>query len=461
MQPKNHILLFIIFCGLGIFSACRKTHDVMPSAAPPVAVAVSPALIKDSALMYARDFYLWYNQIPSTFDAKSYEDPAKIMEAIHPFSVEPGFPQPVDRWSFGMKKIEWDKLSSGISSTFAGLNATGDFGLGVRFFAEGDLRVKFVERESAAGLAGIQRSWRIVKINGNSNITTSNSTFIVDNVYKSASSSFTFIRPDGTSVDISLNAIPYHQHPVYLDSVYNIGDKHIGYLVFTSFLGDTMEINREFQRVFNKFTSSNVSDVIIDLRYNGGGYVSIQQKLANFLVTPAATGGLMMKEQYNDKHAQYNETTYFHKAGSFNPSHIYFIVTQGTASASELLINNLKPYMDVKLVGTTTHGKPVGFFPLPVGEWYVFPVSFRSTNKNGEGGYFNGIPVNSNVGDGLDKNWGDIQEMSLARAVKSITTGAFGAQAPDNYSLSPIMRRVNEVMDLPSFKGSIDTRGLR
>ena len=119
---------------------------------------------------------------------------------------------------------------------FAGLNSTGDFGLGVFFLAESDLRVKSVERLFPAGLAGIHRSWRVTMINGNTNLSTLNSAFIVSNVYKSPTSIFTFTKPDGSSVNVT-------------------------------------------------------------------------------------------------------------------PQHVYFIVSTGTASASELLTNNLKPFMDVKLVG--------------------------------------------------------------------------------------------------------------
>ncbi len=100
--------------------------------------------------------------------------------------MEPGFTAPVDKWSFGVLKTDWNQLSGGIGSA----NSTasdGDFGLSVFFRVDGDLRVKLVERLSPAGIAGIQRGWRITKINGNTDITTSNSTFIVNNVYYSAS----------------------------------------------------------------------------------------------------------------------------------------------------------------------------------------------------------------------------------------------------------------------------------
>lgn len=166
----------------------------------------------------------------------------------------------------------------------------------------------------------------------------------------------------------------------------------------------------------------------------------------------------MMKEQYNDKNSAYNSSTYFKKLGSLNLGRIFFIVTSGTASASELLINNLKPYMDVKLIGpTNTHGKPVGFFPIPVGDWYIFPVSFRSTNANGNGNYFSGFAPDSKVNDGLTKDWGDITELCLASAIKYINSGAFRLSTETFQDQLPEVKQSNLILDEPSFKGTIST----
>ena len=212
----------------------------------------------------------------------------------------------------------------------------------------------------------------------------------------------------------------------------------------------------------NNFSANNVSDIVIDLRYNGGGYVSVQEKLADYLAPAAANGNIMMKETYNDKNQGYNATLYFNKTGPLNPNHILFIVTPSTSSASELLINNLKPYMDVKIIGNgNTDGKPVGFFPISAGDWYVFPVSFRSTNSNNQGGYFNGFTPDAQVADGLDKNWGDPAEASLAKAIKYITTGTFIVQGRETYKENPAVISGNQELDRPSFKGSVDTRGMK
>lgn len=460
MVSKFNPLIVLIFISLVVFCSCKKPSNNSAST-PPADSSALAVIALDSALIDAKNYYLWYNQIPSSFNPQSYSDPNAVMVAIKNYSMEPGFASPVDRWSFGVLKTDWNQLSGGIGTT-DNTTVSGDFGLSVFFRVDGDLRVKLVEPASNAGLAGIQRGWRVTKINGDSNMTIANSDFIINNVFYSANSTFTFVKPDSSTVTLSLTASTYPQKTVYLDTVYSINSKKIGYVVINSFLGDTAQINSDFKNVTTYFSNQNVTDIIVDLRYNGGGYVSLQQTLADYLAPASANNGLMMKETFNDKHQAYNTALYFNKVGSLNPNHIFFIVTQATASASELLINNLKPYMTVKLIGpTNTDGKPVGFFPISAGDWYVFPVSFRSTNSAGNGEYFNGFTPDAIVPDGLDKNWGDVTESCLAETIKYITTGTFIAQGPEMYIADPTVISANKLLDKASFKGMVDSRGMK
>ena len=452
-----------------ILFSCRKNDVTAPVASNPVTPPPTTAinyddLVKDSALDAARDIYLWYKQIPATFNARQYSDPEAIMKAIRPYSTETGFSQAVDRWSFAIKQTEWDNAGKhGFNNS--SVNGTGaDLGFSVFFNAVKDLRVKYVERESASGKAGIERGWQVVSINGNSNIDTSSASIqmIVNAVFNSSSGSFTFKKPDGSTVTINLSAIPYSEQPVYADKVISVSNgKKVGYMVFNSFMGDTTSTYNEFNRVFINFSQNNVTDVVIDLRYNGGGYVTVAEKLANYLAPISANGQVMMNQTYNDKYSQYNELVKFKKIGNLNLSRIYFIVSNNTASASELVINSLKPYLNVTLVGptATTHGKPVGFFPIPVGTWYMFPVSFKTVNKNGEGNYYNGFTVNTRARDGVDANWGATNEACLAATLNLISGTAGRGMTPTN----DLITAVNEDDRLNSnqFKGTIDPRGFK
>lgn len=460
MHIRTKLLAVVLIAGIGSFTACKKNNDPVETTPPPVdtvPVVSASDKLKDSVVLYSREAYLWYKQIPSTFNGRTYADPNAIMEAIRQYSQEPGFTAPVDRFSFAETKANWDNVSSGIG---------GDFGLGVFYITNSDLRVKFVEPASPAGQAGIKRGWKVTKLNGSANVSYSNVDFVIDKIFNSTSTTFTFQKPDGTSVDVPLTATSYNSKPVYLDSVYNIGGKKVGYLVLNSFIGDTVQISNDLAAAFAKFTSASINDIVVDLRYNGGGYVSMQEKMANYLAPNSANGDIMMKQVFNDNLAQYNETTNFDKTGSINLPRIFFIVSHATASASELLINNLRPYMDVKIIGpSTTYGKPVGFFPIPVGDWYIFPVSFRTTNKNNEGGYFDGLKLDKEVADGLDKDWGDLSEDALASAVKYITTGTFTVVRNTNRPVinlnQPEVIRSNDKINEKTFKGTVDTRFIR
>jgi carboxyl-terminal processing protease len=453
---NKHPFAAAIFCLL-LFAACKK--EITDTSTPEplsdtTVIASQAALVKDTVLEAVNNFYLWYKNIPSGFNARSYDGPEEIMTAIRNYSTEAGFADPVDRWSFAIKQRDWDNISTGIA---------GDFGLNVFFRAANDLRVKLVEKDAPAGRAGIRRGWRILKLNGNSTINTSNVDFVVDAVFNSARTTFTFEKPDGSITDMTLDAAIYQENPVILDSVYTVGGKKISYFAFNSFLGDTTHIYTAFDRIFTNFATQQLRDVIIDLRYNGGGYVSVQNKLADYLAPLAANNQLMMRTQLNDKLSRYNTVEYFKKLGTFNPSRLFFIVSKNTASASELLINNLRPYVDVQLIGPNkTYGKPVGYFPVPVGDWYVFPVSSRTSNKNGEGAYFDGLELTRQAADGLDKDWGDLQESSLANVVNYIINGAnLGQAGRTKFSENAEVVRGNAILAKPAFKGLIETRRLQ
>ncbi len=185
MRLANVKLILAMIAGLGIFSSCQKNiQDAFAAATSPADTATTARdKIKDSALLYARDIYLWYNQIPASFNAQSYSDPNTIMETIRASSQETGFSTPVDKWSFAAKQQDWDNMRSGVSQ---------DFGLNIFFRASNDLRVKLVEKESPAGKAGVRRGWRITKVNGSTNVTTTNTDFLISNIFESSSTSFTF-----------------------------------------------------------------------------------------------------------------------------------------------------------------------------------------------------------------------------------------------------------------------------
>ncbi|MBX9783218.1 MAG: hypothetical protein K2X48_07990 [Chitinophagaceae bacterium] len=440
MKRLHFILLLVLVAG---FVACKKKNKDKSY----------DELVMDTVRSYTKDIYLWYNQLPS---ALSGNDPGAAMNNIRPYSKEPGFSNPVDRWSFAMLQKDWNQLSSGVEA---------DFGMKVFFRTTTDLRIAAVDRNGPAGAAQIKRGWKINSINGVTINDTSQRNFIVNTVYYAPTTRFNFTLPDNSTRDVTLNSQVFTNNPFLLDSVYTYGTNKIGYFVLNSFLGDTTQVRNEFDRIFNKFASAGVNDVVVDLRYNGGGFVSLSQYLVNYLTPSSGNGQVMFSYSFNDKYTRFNSTATIQKKGNMNLSRVFFIISKQSASASEMTINSMKPFLDVKLVGpANSHGKPVGFYPIPAGNWYIFPVSFRTINKNNEANYFNGFTPDYISADGLDKNWGDVNEDCLSRTIRFITTGNWSRMAPiDQTLLNEQLRVVNTniILDAPQFKGMVGKQNMK
>jgi hypothetical protein len=433
-MKRFHIL--ILLSVLVSFASCKKSKKERSY----------DEIVMDTVVSYTKEIYLWYNQLPSTLPGNT---PDAVMNNIRQYSKEPGFSSPVDRWSFAITKAEWNNISSGVAA---------DFGMRVFFRNSTDLRVASVDKNGPAGAAGVQRGWKINSINGVTINDTSQSNFIVNTVYAAPTSRFNLTLPDNTTREVTLNSQIFTGNPFLLDSIYTIGSNKIGYFVLNSFLGDTTQMRNNFDRIFNKFIAAGVNDVVIDLRYNSGGYVSLSQYLLNWIVPSAGNGQVMFTEAYNDKYAsRFNETELFQKKGSLNLNRVFFIVSKQSASASELTINSMRPFTEVKLIGpTSTHGKPVGFGGWSAGSWYFFPVSFKTINKNNEANYYNGFAPDYISADGLDKNWGDVNEACLFRAIRFITTGSWARLAPVDETLAREQARIvqaNVHLDEPQLKG--------
>lgn len=386
-----------------LLGGCNKSQ-VAPTTTPTAAVAD----IRDSLYLYMQDVYLWYDKLPATFNTRTYADPQTEMDTLVKV-------QPLDRWSFVEKATTFN-------SYFAN-GTSGDFGFWVKYDLNNDLRVRYVYSQSPAGLAGVQRSWKLTTINGQ-NVQNMTSTAIVDAFYSATATTFGFQKPDGTTTVLSLKVADYTLNTVLYTNVLSVQNKKVGYLVFNSFTGTPSQ--NELKTAFANFETAGIDEMVVDLRYNGGGDVSTQEFLANLIVpSKAGLASPMYSVIHNTKMASWNKTVTFSKTGNINLSRVFFITSSGSASASELLINNLKPYMDVKLIGKTTHGKPVGMYGFNVMDYVLAPIAFRTVNAQNVGDYYNGLSVDANVNDGLDRNWGDSQELCLAAALKYIQSGSF------------------------------------
>jgi hypothetical protein len=371
-----------------------------------------------------------------------------------------------------------------------------DFGFAITAISNTDFRVRYVYSTGPAGVAGMHRGEQIVTINGRSNLDlsiTADYNFVV-NALNTSPMSITLKRADNSTYGVTLNTTSYTVNPVLLYKVFDLGGgKKVGYIVFNSFTAPA-NAQPKLDEAFNYFTTNGITDLVVDLRYNGGGYVSTSEYLAN-LIVPAAKNGTTMyntffnntlqsgqeqllKKQFfrdaNNNLYNYGQVDYsvagnavkFSKKGSLAVGRVFFIVTGSTASASELAINNLRSQMDVKLIGTNSYGKPVGFFAININQYQLYVPEFETKNSANQGGYFTGMLPGStdspgfNDKDDLTKDFGDPTEGLLAHALNYVKLGTYGT-ALKVQSLDGGNSVTEHAIGQDGFNGMILDKGLK
>lgn len=420
VRLRSEMLLFILFV-LGFIPvlSCKKEPNIDTAARLETPSENAVYEIKndsrDSAYFWTKEYYLWTELLPSfeVFNPRSLPDIFAVMAKVRNY-------QPLDRFSFVEKKSDPRLPTTDIVL---------DMGFSVKFFSgTHDLRVNYVNPDSPSGLAGIKRGWKVLQIDGRTVRGDSQAEIdFLNDVFWGTTPvhRFLFQKRDGSTVELVIREGVYRSLTVFSKTVFDYPAKKIGYFVYNQFGAAASAV--ELRNAIADLTAQGISDLIVDLRYNRGGFLSTQEVLAN-LLAPVSVGNrqVMFRYMFNSRHPELNVSINFNKAGSLNLNRIVFIVSPSTASASEVLINSLKPVMEVKLIGDRrTFGKPVGFFPISVFEYNIYPVSFKTANSLGYADYYQGFPVNKQVNDDLNHDFGDPQEACLKEALIYLSTGRF------------------------------------
>jgi carboxyl-terminal processing protease len=415
---KLTISRLVVFLLVTIFIfSCKKNDSVSPNAlfnADGTPKRKVTGDIKDSVYFYAETFYLWYKNLPKAteFKPESFSEPEAVINAVKTYSEKGADGKNRDKWSFVMDMADWNAIASGNSK---------DFGVYYRFAADGNLYVRQVFAKSSAGLQGVERGWKVLSLAG---LTPKNDEVFINQFTKALENNnleIQFELPSGIKKNIILSETSYNTNTIQAANVFSENGKNIGYFCLTDFLGNDTAAGLE--SLFSDFRAKNVTELVIDLRYNGGGYVTLAQQLCNLIAPSAANGKVMFIYQYNDKLKAYNKSTNFKTTNKLNISKLVVITSKNSASASELLINSLKPHMDVKIVGTASNGKPVGFPVIPVLNYVVAPVAFKTVNSLGEADYYEGFKPDFPEVDDLTKNFGNPEEKCLKVALEYLKTG--------------------------------------
>lgn len=186
----------------------------------------------------------------------------------------------------------------------------------------------------------------------------------------------------------------------------------------------------EVEETLQYFEEGNIDELIVDLRYNGGGSVDVAEQIMNALVPAAADGKLMYTNDFNPDKASLNDSYNFERTNNLSLDKLVVISSRGSASSSELLINCLKPYMEVTLVGEQTYGKPVGSFPLSSfnsvldqNNVELVPITFAIANAAGEAAYYDRFPADILAADDPAINWGNLEDERLSAAISYLLYG--------------------------------------
>ncbi len=385
----------------------------------PAAAQTAPANCSVvSQNLYVRDaltnLYLWYDHLPSVNPA-SFPSPEAYLDSVRY--------RPIDAtYSYITSAASNDAFYS--DSQFIG------YGLSTQI-AGSEMRVLQVFDDSPALEAGLGRGYRITEINGQS---------VAALIASGAIGSAFGASEIGVPADVvfetrsgearrarmikRLVTIP----TVSLTRVFEVDGRRVGYLFFRNFVQPSYAALDE---AFAALHEAGATELVLDLRYNGGGLVDVAVHLASLIGGVPTAGQVMATFVHNSKNTAFNKTLRFETldAPGLNLSRLVVIATRSSASASELVVNGLRPYMPVALIGDTTYGKPVGQYGLTFCDKVLAPVSFSLKNANGEGDYFSGLPPTCAAPDDIAYDLGDPREGSFAEALTYIRTGACSSRA--------------------------------
>ena len=380
----------------------------------------SQEYINREAYAYLQDWYLWYEHLPE-IDPAEY---ATLSDMISAIKYRDGG-KLIDRFSYSVTKTEHEDYYAGKR-----------YGMGYSWMRDEDnyLYISMVYPGSPAYSAGLRRGQRVLALNGvtveeldenasynkeHRNDAGFEAKTDWDNVYNAENKGEAvkfLLLDDGTELETTVYLDDYMSKSVLASKVIESDGIKTGYVHLKSFIEPSKD---ELNEVFAGFKKENVVQIVLDLRYNGGGLVKIAEHLVDLIAGSRVKDEDIIKIIYNDKHSDRN---YVYKGQVLDDSlegvkKVVVIVSSGTASASEMVINSLKPFIETVLIGRTTYGKPVGMNAKNFCDQTIVPITFKYANAEDYGDFFLGMNADCASEDDFKHDFGDVEEDGLKNAL--------------------------------------------
>ncbi|MCX6322424.1 MAG: S41 family peptidase [Bacteroidia bacterium] len=425
-------LFFLPLIFLTLFVSCKKDIITPEDTVPPETTPTFAQKDRDALDGLMKEWYFWYKNLPAV-TLTDYKDPYELMDALRY--------KPLDRWSF---VADYDAFNAQMNGTFVG------HGIRIGVDAQGKARIVTIYKNSplySNGLInprGVRRGWIIKSLNGADLapiIIAGNTSAYNDLIGPAVAgriNTFVFQTPRGNDTTVITTKSTFQVNSVMLYDTLTIKKVKTGHLVFDAFISPSTQ---ELATAFAFFKAQDVKDLILDLRYNGGGSVDVAIELASYIAGTSKFSTPFIKSSYNDKKTSNNSTSYFKSIPSpLNLNRLVVITTRATASASEEVINGLKPHLIVTTIGDTTNGKPTGMNVWNTTDsLYIFaPVTCEFVNSLGQGGYYAGFAPAKLVTDDITHDFNDKGELCFKEAIYFLEKGVVSTKG--GYTFNPTIQ---------------------
>ncbi|OED39073.1 hypothetical protein AB833_16140 [Chromatiales bacterium (ex Bugula neritina AB1)] len=404
------LFLLLAACGGGgSGGGSSSDNSLVTEEAVRAALSSASVDVRQMLYNYMDERYLWYREMPDlNLQEGRYADLELLLEELRK--------KPEDRFSALSNAVsQGQRFQQGVAGSF-----------GLRFSLRSsdplDIRIATVDDFGSVALAGIQRGDRVIGTADKTidELGVDGFTGLFSEPGLGVQRTLKIRHPDGREQDYIITRTEHALNPVRKQNVFfsEISGRQIGYVMVEEFIRQTAVSLADFRQNYGNL---GLDDLIVDLRYNGGGLIYASRDLASTIYGQGQTSDTYTVLQHNDKHSDNDFTYNFVKFdGAFqNLSRVFILTTANTCSASEEVINGLKPFMEVITIGSGTCGKPYASqsYPLIPDLINANILDSRSVNALGEGDFFQGFSPTCAIDDDATLPFTDARESLISAAL--------------------------------------------